>query len=86
VVDVRDDAEIPYEFWIHSFRLPAGAASMQDDTPSRSAKTVPCKHSVCHKSGGRAAAEESLHPAVDACNFGAYSLRDLCTLLDDGAC
>jgi hypothetical protein len=35
MVDVRDDAEIPYEFWIHLFRLPAGAASLQDDTPTQ---------------------------------------------------
>jgi hypothetical protein len=41
MVDVRDDAEIPYEFWIHLFRLPAGAASMQDDTPHAAQK--PCR-------------------------------------------
>jgi hypothetical protein len=44
VVDVRDDAEIPYELWIHLFRLPAGAASTKDDTPHAAQK--PCRVNI----------------------------------------
>src|SRR5216683_4801259 len=64
MVDVRDDAEIPYELRVHFFRLPifsiAGRIRMARaifrraccirTSDTRGAKTVPYKRPVCHNS------------------------------------
>src|SRR5205807_3342776 len=64
VVDVRDDAEVSNELRVHFSRLPicsiAGGIRMARrffrqaccirTSDTRSAKTVPYKHSVCHNS------------------------------------